>query len=1343
MSINVNKPSANKVAQLQQLFERSADNYPSHIALVCNNEQFSYFELERRANQLAHYLQGLGLTEKNVIGVLLERSLDSYIGLLAILKIGATYVPIEVDYPNERINYIFSDMTFHAVLTSSSQRRRDGLRFPKVVVLDEINSRLSTQPTHRPLLSKEALQPDQVCYVIYTSGSTGKPKGVEITHQSICHYVAVASELYNMTPQDRVYQGFSLAFDASFEEIGMALANGAALIACTSKAIRSGDGLIDFLRQHRVSFFSTVPTLLSTLEGTLSDLRILILGGEVCSAHLVNRWYRKGLQIFNTYGPTEATVIATYSECMPNVPVTIGRPLPGYEVLILDENLHPVPEGCEGELCIGGLGLAKGYVNRPEFTNTKFVFNPQDNTQRLYRTGDLAKKTASGDIHYLGRVDSQIKLRGFRIELNEIEAVMMEYGVINQAVVALQQLESPTLVAYLQIDKNRVFDLAHFKRFLHEKLPHYMIPAFYEWVDAFPLLPSGKVDRKGLPNPTQTAERKEYTAPSTKMEKIMAEVWETVMQTGPISTVADFFYDLGGHSLLAAKVVSSLRQHPDVQTISILDIYQNPSIQQLALKFSKPPVNSHVRQTKQKRARNTTPAWMYYLCGVGQFLGCLLQYAVSAWQLLAVIICYSWVTEHRSFVSWESTAIFFSIFMLMPIVSLSFTIGTKWLLLGRVKPGHYRLWGWFYLRWWLVERLQKNVFSPKHLIGSPLIILYYRLLGAKIGKNCYIGSLHLSIQDMISIGDNTSIGYDTSLTGYIVEDGWLKIGSISIGNHCFIGGRSRINIDTVMEDGAALGHMSMLPEEAVIPKGQYFSGSPACLSILPPDHVIKHKNPAIEQSARKNLLYGIYHYLCLIFAMVVHYSCYIPCIALISYSYEHSHYLTTIFFAAPIGAIVFMLLYAMGLYLSKKIILRQLKPGTYALKSFCYLRQWTIVKMLDIDEIGVMADSLYLPLFLRLLGAKIGKMVEMGEAPHVIPDMVSIEDEGFAASSVALAWPDVYNGFVRCAPINIGKRGFVGNGSLLPSGAEIGDGTLLGCMSITPSNNQAAKADTAWLGSPAVFLPKRELFTGFSDEETFNPPKRLYRQRLAIELARIIMPTTFSLILLFNMLYVLDFLMGNFSLLTTFLVLPMVEMGMTLGIVAVIIAMKWVMLGKMKPSVTPIWNSYIWKNDIREYLYSYFTNRHLTDIIIGTPFIAILFRCMGATIGKRFFTDTNLFAEFDLISIGDNVCINSETRIQTHLYEDRIFKLSNLVIHDDCNVGDASIVLYDTVMEKNSTLGSLSLLMKGERLPENTRWEGIPAQSTVFQAQSEDLLQSMLNNNKIEGNANVDVSELA
>ncbi|MBA2710219.1 MAG: amino acid adenylation domain-containing protein [Tatlockia sp.] len=1302
------------IVQIRQLFENSADNYPNNLALICDNVELSYQELESRSNQFANYLISQGVNENHSIGILSERSLDCYLSILAILKTGASYVPIEAEYPDERINYIFSDMPFHSVITSDRQfARQTNINFPKVQLLSQIKAEIAKQSTSRPPLSRTS--DDQLCYVIYTSGSTGKPKGVEITHRNICHYIAVASELYLMSPLDKVYQGFSLAFDASMEEQWMAFANGATLIACTSKDIRSGVGLVEFLDKHKVSVFSTVPTLLSTLHDDLPSLRVLILGGEACTENLVNRWSRPGRRIFNTYGPTEATIIATYSECHAEKPVTIGKALPGYEILIVDEQFQPLPQGQQGELCIAGPGIARGYVNRPDLTAIKFIAHPNDNKQRLYRTGDLATILENGDIQFLGRIDDQVKLRGFRIELNEIESIMMEHDSISQAVVALQELEQPTLVAYLST--NSKFDLPSFKSFLKRRLPHYMLPSHYEIVTHFPLLASGKINRKELPKPAKVVREPVSDGPTTELEQIIINIWETHLQQKHISINDDFFYDLGGHSLSAAAVVSNLRTLPAMQHISMVDLYQNSTAKKLAEKFSinEAPFN----QENLRKKNRSKPTIGYYFCSIGQFFGCLLQYAINAWQLLAIIIFYNWITADTTSYSIKAVEIFLALFIAMPVVSMAFVISAKWILVGRVKPGIYKLWGGFYFRWWLAKRLQENVFSPSYLLGSPLLPLYYRLLGAKIGKNAYIGSASLANLDMLTMGDNSSIGFDARLTAYVVEDGWLKIGFIKIGNNCFVGARSVIGLNCTIKDGACLDDMSLLQNGRSIPENQFYSGSPASPIMKSPEHISAQYKGNDNPSLLKKVTFGFLHYFSLIFTMSVYYICYLPALILISYFHSNSNYLLTILFAIPLGTIIFLCSYYLSIGILKKILMNKVKPGIYPLLSLHYLRQWTIVKMLDTDEVSVLADTLYFPYILRFLGAKIGKRVEMGETPHIIPDLVTVQDEGFTASAVALAWPTIFQGSIKYAPVQIGKRGFVGNDSLLPHGANIGNNGLLGCMSTTPPGNQAANDHSAWLGSPAIFLPKREISSDYTDNETFTPPKRLIRIRFAIEFIKIILPTMFALTGLFNMLYVLNVLFGHYSFPSIVALLPLAEVVIAFTMVTAIVGLKWLLLGRLKPMTKPIWSAFIWKNDIVKYLYSYFVDSYFVQFVIGTPFISMLYRAYGAKIGKRVFIDSSDFGEFDLVTIGDDVCINYEAVIQTHLYEDRIFKMSTIHIASECNIGVASIVLYSTIMGKNSTLGGFSLLMKGEHLPENTNWQGIPAQHMKYNLESD------------------------
>jgi non-ribosomal peptide synthetase-like protein len=1164
------------------------------------------------------------------------------------------------------------------------------------------------QPSTRINSHASQITADNLCYIIYTSGTTGRPKGVEITHRSVCNYVQATENIYGIKPTDRVYQGFSIAFDASIEEIWTTFAAGATLITSSSDTVRSGAGLVEFLNKHQVTAFSCVPTLLSMLEGDVPSLQLLILGGEACPPNLITRWSRPDLRIINTYGPTETTVVSTYAEIHPEKPVTIGKPLPNTFVAILNEDLQPVSKGEVGELFIGGVGLARGYVKRPELTEKKFIkYNDQ---QRLYRTGDLVRLTEEEELEFIGRVDEQIKLRGFRIELSEIESVLLEFPDIRNATVTTHELTPgmQALVAYLILKPNTQLDIEKISVWLRTRLPSYMIPNLFEVVTTLPTLPSGKVDRHRMPKPHIQYEPVEsiYVAPRTELEKKVTLVWEDMLKHSPISIKADFFHNLGGHSLFAAKVVSALRKFPEMQNLSMLDIYENPTIEQLTKKIEEEKLNIIKEiQTQSVPVSNLR----YALCTLAQIAGCYIQFALQSWQLLIIYLVLSFIIDKYSFFSLPFLWSFLFIILGLPPILFLTTILSKWLLLGRIKPGEHRLWGGYYFRWWLAQRIQR-IAPTDYLTGSPLMNVYCRLMGAKIGKNCHIGTPNIKAFDLLKIGNNTSISHNSMLLGYTVEDGWLKIGPITLGNDCFVGTRAVLNIHTTLEDDAMLEDLSMLSANSVIPKGQCYHGSPARFqkqSVINPAEKIEARETG---SLLPNISYGFLHYIALMFITVIYYAMYIPGILLIDHFYVQGNLRAAIFIAAPLGAILFLLSLCLSIFIVKKILLGTLIPGSYKTKSFYYLRYWIVNRLIDNEALEAMADSLYFPYFLRMLGAKIKKHVEVGELPHVLPDLLTMQDESFTASWVFIGIPRIYNGYATFSPVTIGKRAFVGNVALLPPGTELSDGSLIGCLSVPPTDRNAVKPNTSWFGSPAVFLPQREVFAGFSENETYLPTLSLYIKRVVIEFIRIVLPSTFYFVGLVGIFLAIDFLYSNFSLLTTIMCFPLFDILIMLGLGGVAILLKWILMGKMREAIKPVWSVFIWKYDLIVHLYQQFICPAILEPLLGTPFVPFILRLLGTKIGKRAFIDTREFAEFDLIKIGNDVTLNADCIIQTHLYEDRIFKMSHIKIGDRCNVGCGSIVLYNTVMENKSSLGNLSLLMKGETLPAGSHWEGIPAQ---------------------------------
>ena len=568
---------------IHQLFELQASDTPDARAIVFEGVQLTYRELNERANQLAHYLQKLGVGPEVMVGICVERSLEMVVGLLGILKAGGAYVPLDLAYPPERVSFILQDALAPVLLTQERLLENLPAHGAQTVCLDRDWKTISEESRENP---KGEVGSNNLAYIIYTSGSTGRPKGVAIEHHSTVALVEWARAVFSEEELKGVLASTSICFDLSIFELFVTLSRGGAIIMAQD-ALQ----LMELDAANEVTLINTVPSAVAELVrvgGIPATVRTVNLAGEPLAQSLVEQIYeQESIQrVFDLYGPSEDTTYSTYALRRQNGRATIGRPIANTQVYILDKEMQPVPIGMAGELHLGGEGLARGYLNRPELTREKFIANSfsDDPTARLYKTGDLARYLADGNIEFLGRIDHQVKVRGYRIELGEIETALEGYPGIEKSVVMAREDQpgNKRLVAYLVPRGQETFAISEVRSYLMQHLPEYMVPAFFVVLEKLPLTPNGKIDRRALPIPDATRPALEgpSVAPRDSTEFQLVSIWEKLLKVQPIG-VKDNFFELGGDSLLAVRLFAQIKEIFG-ESLHLATLFRAPTIEQLA-----------------------------------------------------------------------------------------------------------------------------------------------------------------------------------------------------------------------------------------------------------------------------------------------------------------------------------------------------------------------------------------------------------------------------------------------------------------------------------------------------------------------------------------------------------------------------------------------------------------------------------------------------------------------------------------------------------------------------------------------------------------------------------------
>ncbi|KAB8182919.1 Pls/PosA family non-ribosomal peptide synthetase [Microbispora catharanthi] len=1321
--------------RLHHVFEARCDLTPRATALECGQLRLTYAALDARANRLAHLLRDLGIGRGARIAILLPRSVHTYVALLAVGKAGAAFVPIDPQSPPDRVGYILDDAGADLVLTTSDRSFAVVALGHRVLDLDASAGLVAAAPVTRPL-DGAADDDDPVAYVMYTSGSSGRPKGVEVAQSSICNFLDVVPGLYGVRPHDRVYQGMTISFDFSVEEIWPTWSAGAALVAGPAGLPQFGAELADFLDRSRITMLYCVPTLLATIPRELPSLRTLIVGGEPCPPRLVERWSRPGRRILNTYGPTEATVTATCAELLPGRRVTIGRPLPTYSVVLLDERRDPVPDGEVGEICIGGPGVARGYIGRPDLTADRFIEHPLASPGgRLYRTGDLGRVTATGEIEYLGRADSEVKIRGHRVDLGEIENVLLEDAGVAEAVAALMPVpgtgaSGDELAAYVVPakgngngrDSGRAL-VGRLHDRLRRRLPSYMLPSFLDVVAALPAMPSGKVDRRRLPPPTgrRLVASGPVTPAESDLETRLREVWAEAFGVDPesLSVEADFFTDLGGHSLLAARVVSLLRAGEIGAGLAVRDLYANPTVRRLAAhlggRTGVPPRDARAAPLRHGGRR---------IALAGAVQSAVIYLLLLVITLPVSVTLHAWTNPRADAIphvprrdeGWlllpgDGGALLAS----LALAAMTAYLWVHWLLpvlLARplaagVRPGRYPLWGATYLRLWALQLLLSV--SPLPLLsGSPMMGAYLRLLGARVGPGAAVVTGDVNLPTMLRIGAGASVGYRASLHAWLVVDGWVVVAPVEVGPHAFLGNGVVLGPGARVGAHAGLGDQSALTQGETVPDGARWAGSPPS--------PVESVGPAVETMLRapapggwkaRHVAAAVVVLGCLEAVML---ASIVPSVLVVwaaVATWGLAAGPVAVLLAGPLYVVVVCAAVAVG----KRLILPKAPVGVHPARSWLGVRKWAVDKLLEFSlrSTNSLYGTLYTSPWLRLLGARVGRRAEVSTAAQLDPDLLTLSEESFVADMASVGAAGFARGRVAFLPTEVGRRAFVGNAAVIPAGTRMGSGSLVGVSTVPPRDG--VPEGTSWLGSPAIHLPVRQDSGSFSEDQTFRPPRRLVLHRLGVEFFRATLPA-----MLFGAGFYLH-LLGVHALARVLplpavaAAAPLVACSAGLALIGCCVGFKRRLIGVYRARVEPLWSRFVRRTEFVTGLYEAAAVPAGVALLAGTPFLPPVLRWFGARIGRRTCIATTYLTEFDLVEIGDDVAIGSGVSLQTHLFEDRVMKMSTVTVRSGASIGPRAVVLYDSVVGEDVSLGALSLLMKGEQLTPGTSWRGIPAQT--------------------------------
>ncbi|ATY62591.1 non-ribosomal peptide synthetase [Cordyceps militaris] len=1253
---------------LVDILTATAHAHPQALALDNGSSRLTYAELTAAVAALVARLRAAGLGPGDRVGIrVTSGTMELYIGILAILHAGAAYVPVDVDDPDERAALVFSEAA----------------------------------PPHRG----PAPVPDDDAWIIFTSGSTGKPKGVAVTHRSAAAFVDAESRLFlpqpatPLAPGDRVLAGLSVAFDASCEEMWLAWRHGACLVPAARALVKAGAELGDFLTEQHISVVSTVPTLAALWPTeALRGLRLLILGGEACPPELADRLAGAvdGV-VWNTYGPTEATVVSCGAPLTAGAPVVrIGLPLAGWRLAVVGADGLPVRWGQDGELVIGGVGMAR-YLDADK-DRAKFAPSPALDGERAYRSGDLVRAEKEGLV-FLGRNDEQMKLGGRRIELGEIDAAMMTLPGVQGAASAIRRTDTgnQVLVGYVvRRDGSGAASTAEDRSFLKRVLPPTLIPMLVT-VDRIPVRTSGKVDRNALPWPPPASAAAPEESSSGTMGWVSTQ-WRAVLGASGTSAESNFF-ELGGTSLAAAQLVSQLRRR--CPTLSVADVYEHPTLGAMAGRVESLLLGTSIVE----RDVALSPRWVVLVQGVVLAALFVLEGVRLAVPLFtsqrifqAMFAGDFWATRHN--LSWPVVGVLWAVLMTMPGRLLTTAALVRALTAG-VRPGTYRRAGLTHLRLWAADRVV-GLARLGAVPGTNWARYYARLVGCRVGRDVQLHAL-APVTGLASFGDGAAVEPEVDCAGYWIDGDVVRVGSVTVGEGARVGARAMLMPDAVVE------------AYATVKPGLSVQG--VVKSPLPPSATSSDQGSSHDGSFRPtkgSFGIGVCYTVALLLLDFLPILMFVPIWLLMpaivnDYTNFRDLSMGVIIMTVP-GTVIGLLFYGLAIVVLVRLANLAIRPGSHSWNSTAAFCAWLIhYLMIDIRMIVFpIFASLFTPVWLRLLGAKVGRNVESSTVVPM-PSLLTVHDNAFLADDVLIAPFELSGGRMHLGPVTVGNKSFLGNSAIVDPNINVPDNSLIGVLGSAPGSlgEKQMHAGSSWLGRPPISLP-RKVDANIDNALTFAPPKKLVLARALIELCRAIplilngfIPSMASL----GTLWILY----RFGIAAGILAAGGLLVASAFVVAIITIGAKWLVTPNVKAGSThPLWSSFVWRNELADSFLQAMAVPLMVRYFYGTPVLALFFRALGAKIGHGTWIESHLLPEADLCIVGDGATINRGSLLQTHLFHDRLMRLDEVQLGNGATLGPLSASLPGTVIGPGTTVYPLSLVMRGEHLPGSTRWRGNP-----------------------------------